>query len=966
MRSAEDLAGWARGGLPRVWRRRLGAVGLVALVVVASGWAVWAAAGVYVAWLWFDSLGYSDIYSRRTIGQAVAFVAGSAFFGLLYVGSVRLSRRLGPSAEEATGPADEGLWTYLARVSAGLGDGPRRTAVRRAERTLLAVGALLAVVFGLVAASTWERWLLALLATPFDLAEPLFGRDVGFYVFLLPLLRTVHGWALAALLAIGLATAAAYVTRGRYELNLPPRSALLNLSRAATQHLAYLVAGLFGLIALHHQLSLAEVVFASTGQAFRLSFPGYVEAHARVPALWGMTLAAVIAAGAVAWTARRPPTRRLLLGPALWLTAVVVGTVYPAAVQALAVKPNEAVLERPYLAHMIQMARAAYGLDGLAERTISVEESPRPDLAQSNLGTLSNLRLWEPEPLRLALNQLQAARPYYGFFLYPDVDRYVMGGQARALLVAARELDPQALPARSWFNTRLQFTHGYGLVAASASAVGPDGRPVFVERDVPPQGDLGLVRPEIYFGERTTEPALVRPAESVVDYARGDEALSTPYQGFAGVPLDGPLARLAHAIRLPDLNLVLSPAVGPESALLHHRQVAERVQQLAPFLLLDADPYPVVVDGRLVWLLDGYTASDRFPFAPRAPARLLAPDPRPGQTRSVEPNYLRGAVKATVDAYDGAVNLYLSDARDPIAATYARIYPGLLKPFDSMPAALRSHVRYPQQLFMVQADALARFHVSDPGQLYSGEDAWLVARGRLETRADARPLYGLQRLPGEVAEELALTLPFRPYSQANDRHNLVALLAARSGPSRSPNAASVGGSYGELVLYRYPRDRPVEGPFQAELRIDQDPLVSAQFGLWQRSGAQVVRGEVQTIPLGNSVLYLQSIYLQRAERSALPELQRVVAVTGGRVVMEPSLEAALSGLYGVALNLPGPAGAGPPAATTPSVGARELALSAQEHLQRAQEALFAGDRARHERELQAAIADLQRLAETTP
>jgi uncharacterized membrane protein (UPF0182 family) len=386
---------------------------------------------------------------------------------------------------------------------------------------------------------------------------------------------------------------------------------------------------------------------------------------------------------------------------------------------------------------------------------------------------------------------------------------------------------------------------------------------------------------------------------------------------------------------------------------MHRRQIAERVQRLAPFLMLDADPYPVVLDGRIVWVLDAYTWSDRFPFAPRAPARLLAPDPRPGVTRNVEPNYLRGSVKATVDAYEGTVRFYLVDPSDPIAATYSRVFPELLQPLDEMPGGLRAHLRYPQQLFSVQADALGRFHVADPSALYSGEDAWLVPPGHFPSRPEARPVYGLQRLPGDSAEELALTIPYRPYSQSGDRQNLVALLAGRSDPPH----------YGELVLYQYPRDRPVEGPLQAELRISQDPTVSAQFGLWQRSGSQLLQGDLVTVPLGDSVLYVQSVYLQRADRPSLPELQRVVVVAGGRVVMEPTLETALASLVGAPLDLAGQAS--PAAPPDRLAGARDLARSAQEHLQRAQEALFVGDRATHDQELRAAQADLQRLAETT-
>jgi hypothetical protein len=928
-------------------QRRLAAAGLILAAAVALCWIVWALSGLYVDWLWFESLGYGSVYTKQVTSQVVLFVCGTAAFATLYFANLQLARRLGSTVEGGSAD-DDNLWSYLARVSAGLGD--ESTRGRRVEGALVAIGALLALAFGLGAAADWDVWLLGLGTAPFGLTEPFFGRDVGFYVFTMPLLRAVHGWALAAILVTAAGVLAIYLTRSWFQLGLSPRRALPVLGRSARLHLTGLGAALFLLLALDHQLALAETVLASSGQAFRLGFPGYTEASARMPAHWAMTIAAVAAAFGLLWAARRRLSRRALIGPALWVATLLVASLYPPTVQALVVKPNEAVLERPYLAHVIRMARAAYGLDRVADRAVSPDDGPSAELVSQHLATLANVRLWEPEPLRLGLNQLQAGKPYFGFPLIPDLDRYLIDGQTRALFVAARELDPQALPARSWVNTRLQFTHGYGLVAAAASAVSQDGRPVLHERDIPPRGDLGLVRPEIYFGERTTEPALVRPSEAAVDSLRADDILEQRYQGGTGVALADPLSRLAHAIRLADPNLLLSPAIGPQTALLHQRQIAERVQRVAPFLLLDSDPYPMVSDGRALWLLDGYTSSDRFPFAPRSPARLLAADPRPRQTRNVQPNYLRGSVKATVDAYDGAVNLYVVDPEDPIAAAYSRIYPGLLQPLSALPPSVVAHLRYPQQLLAVQADALARFHVSDPAQLYSGEDAWSVSRGRFDSRPETPPVYAIQRLPGEPSEEFALTIPLRPYSQANDRHNLVALLAARSDPGR----------YGQLLLYRYPREPQVEGPFQAELRIDQDPTVSAQFGLWQRSGAQLIRGEVQTLPLGNNVLYLESVYLQRVERAALPELQRVVAVAGGRVAMEPSLEAALSALFNVPLSLGQSTGQ---SARQPSP--REIVFSVQERLRRAQDALLAGDRARYDQELQAAQSDLQRLAEMT-
>ena len=959
MERRANPARWAGGRFRRRWERPLARLGLLVVGLIGLAWLLWTLAGVYVEWAWFDSLGHTAVLARQLETQAALFLGGGALFAAAYAATLRLGRRLEGGASGAV-VGEEGLWAYLARVSAGLrGDATR---ARHAERSLAALGAGLALVFGLWAGDGWMLWLIALNATPFGLTDPLFGRDVAFYVFTLPLLRALLGWLVAAVGALGLATLLAYLARGHFELGLSPRGALAALNRPARLHLAAFGAGLLVLAAAHHQLALAELVLARSGQAFGLTFPGYVAANAQAPALWAMSVAAVIAAALLVRAAPSGRPKGLALGPLVWIAALILGMVYPALVQALVLKPNEAVLERPYLAQVASLTRAAYGLDGLIERDVEVVEPLGPETVREQAATLTNLRLWDAEPIRNSLNQLQAFRPYYGFSIFPDLDRYTLGGQNRALFVAARELDVQQLPVRTWVTSRLQFTHGYGLVAAAASGVGGDGRPLLVERDLPPQGELPLTRPEIYFGERTTEPALVRTSEAEIDYPRGEDVVQTRYQGDGGVPIGSLPARLAHAARLGDLLLLLSPTIGPETQLLHRRQIAERVQRLAPYLLLDADPYPVVHEGRLIWMLDGYTASDRFPFAPRANGRLLAADPRsPGAVRQVESTYLRAAVKATVDAYDGSVRLYLADPRDPIAATYARIYPSLFQPLEVMPVGLRAHLRYPQQLFAVQGDVLARFHVSDPGRLYSGEDAWLVAPGRLTSRPDARPSYAVQRLPGEANDEFVLTLPFRPFSQAGDRQNLVAILAARSD---SPH-------YGELVLYRYPKDRPVEGPLQAEARISQDPAVSAQMGLWQRSGAQIIQGDLQTIPLGRSVLYLESIYLQRSDprsdRSAFPELQRVVAVAGGRVAMEPTLEAALSSLIGAQVDLARPGQPAPTGEPRPDrlATARELALSAQEHLQRAQEALFAGDRARHEQELRAALADLQRLAETT-
>jgi uncharacterized membrane protein (UPF0182 family) len=623
----------------------------------------------------------------------------------------------------------------------------------------------------------------------------------------------------------------------------------------------------------------------------------------------------------------------------------------------------------------IRFTRQAYGLDKIVEQTFPAEEAVRPADIRDNAEAVSSMRLWDPAPLKDTYNQVQSIRPYY-VFDDVDVDRYRIDGRMRQVMLSARELVPSRLGqgALTWVNRRLQYTHGYGVAMSPVNETSLEGLPALLVRDLPPAGSVPVSQPEIYYGEQTTGYVIVNTGAQEFDYPRGEQNVFTTFGGSGGLPVGSLVRRVALAWYFGDFNLLVSSYVRPDSRVLFRRLVRERVQRVVPFAKLDRDPYLVIADGRLLWLADGYTLADRFPYAQRIVERLAAgtgeavapaPDPAGGATlgapsRRYVYNYIRNSVKVAVDAYDGSVRVYLADASDPVAQAYARIYPGLFRDLSEMPDALRAHIRYPEDLFRVQAQVLRTYHVQDPQVFYNGEDVWSMA---FETGADQRqivePYYVITRLPGEPAAEFVLVTPFTPLR----RDNMTSWLAARSDP---PN-------YGQLRLYAFPRDRLVYGPAQISARIDQDPTISAQLTLWNQQGSRVRRGNLLVIPLGSSALYIQPIYLE-AERSQLPELKRVILATGNRLVMEPSLDEALSRLFGADLGLaagpgaPGTPGAGPalPApggAASPEVGA--AAGAAREAYQRAHDALRAGDFGRFGdelRRLDELLAQLERAA----
>jgi uncharacterized membrane protein (UPF0182 family) len=686
-----------------------------------------------------------------------------------------------------------------------------------------------------------------------------------------------------------------------------------------------------------------EIVFSARGVVVGAS---YTDVYATLPTLLALAvLAGVASLACVAQIAR--PGLRLVGGGLILLALVWVGGlgIYPALLQTYRVKPNELAFERPFIEHNIRMTRQAYGLDRIEEKEFPADETLDGRALASNEATIKNIRLWDHRPLLRTFAQLQEIRTYYKF-VDVDNDRYHVNGEYRQLMLSPRELSYQHLQGgRNWINEHLTYTHGYGVVVGPVNRVTGEGLPEFFVKDIPPQSSdafPAVVRPEIYYGELANEYVLVRTRSQELDYPRGDQNVYTRYQGRGGIPISSWLRRLAFAARFGEPKIILSDDLTPESRILMHRTVAERIQRIAPFFRYDRDPYLVVTDdGRLVWMIDGYTGTDRYPYSD--PVRGLG-------------NYVRNSVKATLDAYHGTVTFYLADPTDPIVQAYSRGFPGLLLPLAQMPADLQRHIRYPEDFFAVQARKYATYHMLDPQVFYNREDMWAIPRRTIEGRdREMEPYYTIMRLPEETKEEFILLTLFNP----SRRDNMIAWLAARSDPP----------SYGRLIVYNFPKQKLVYGPRQIDARIDQDPVISQQLALWNQRGSTVIRGSLLAIPIDQSLIYVQPLYLAASEQGALPELRRVIVAHGNLIAMEPTLEQSLARIFGGRLAAPAaavaPIGTGAPPAAPPA-GERAVAQRALEIYQRSQDALRRGDWAAYGTEQKRLEDTLRELSGSRP
>jgi uncharacterized membrane protein (UPF0182 family) len=879
-----------------------------ALVLLAVGLlAGLEAVPFYTDWLWFQEVGYSDVFLTTMSLRGGLFLAvGLLTFLFLWV-NLRVAA--------ASRPPDV-FW----ELEEPLGLPSRVILEPLLRRALVPLTLAIALVFGLTASTEWQTVLGYRHAEPFGLADPIFQRDIGFYVFRLPLWRRALEWASLVVGCTLLVTALLYFL-GRV-LVLTARGPVI--TARARAHVLTLLALLLFAKAADFWLDRFELLYSQRGAVFGAM---YTDVNATLPALSFLaTLAALVGGAAllqIPWRGARTVVAGLAVLGLGWLGGV---WAYPALVQRLRVAPNALVVESPYIAHHIRATRRAFALDRIEERDFPAREGLEPaDLAR-NAVTLKNVRLWDHAPLLATFAQLQEIRTYYRF-MDVDNDRYTVGGEYRQLMLSARELyhqnlprDPQGRDAdRQWINEHLQYTHGYGVVVGPVNRITPEGLPELFIRDIPPAStvDLRVTRPEIYFGEVANDYVFVGTRSREIDYPAGDENVYTSYQGRGGIPVGSIWRRLLLAVRFGSYRILLSDEITPQSRAMYYRQISERVRRIAPFLRLDADPYLVIrADGSLVWIIDAYTTTHRFPYAERVGGFG---------------NYVRNSVKAVVDAYHGSVHLYLADDQDPLVRVYARAFPGLFRPLGEMPADLRAHLRYPAGFFATQARMYATYHMQDPRVFYNKEDLWSIPR-RLDGGPDREmePYFTIMRIPGGQREEFVLLTLFTPLR----RDNMIAWLAARSD----------GEHYGRLVAFLFPKQRLVYGPRQITARIDQDPVIAQQLSLWNQRGSKVLRGSLLAIPIEESLLYVEPMYLA-AERGSIPELKRVFVAHGNQIAMEETLEASLQAIFGrrpavAAVAAPGgPAEARPP----PSEGLGPVVGRAWEAWTRAQESLRRGD-----------------------
>ena len=835
------------------------ALAVLALALLFSRW--------ITDWMWFRVVGYPSLFWVPLAWQAGLWVAVGLFtLGALWVNLLVARPALARAylRLEAT-PRISWTWVHLRRWLAG-------------------AAALVSFLWASSVAGRWPALALWLHRRPFGTADPIFGRDVSFYVFDLPawnvLLDVVSAAVLLSLGLSGLIYASAGMLAWRREASF--------LHGRARAHLLALMAALVLMVAVSIWLSRYELLFSPAGVVYGAT---YADVHVRLPVRTAGAALAALAGLLLVAAASGRGLRFALAAGALAAVVSLGGELAAGVVHRLVVRPNELARERPFIEHHITMTRRAYGLDGIREVEFEVSEQLNGDFLQRALSLASEVRLWDWRPLGTALSQLQLFRPYYEF-VDVDVDRYPVGGRARQVMLAARELNTSRLQNPSWVNLRLQYTHGFGVVMVPASEVTPAGLPRLTVRDIPPQPEPGwpvIRRPQIYYGEAPADWVVVGTRLGEFDYPSGESNVFTRHPGTGGVPVGSLWQRLLFAARFGSLELLLSRELLPQSRLLMYRSIMERLQRLMPLLRYDRDPYLVVTDdGRLVWIADAYTATDRFPYS------------RPVAGWG---NYVRNPVKATVDAYDGTVNFYLVDQQEPLARALNALFGGaVFQPAAAMPEDVRRHLRYPEDLFTVQARVATVYHMRDPAVFYNQEDRWDLPREIYgESEAPMQPYYAMADL-GE-GPEFTLLLPFT----AAGRQNMVGWMVARMDPGR----------YGDLLLYRFPKQELTYGPMQVEARINQDPDISRELTLWGQSGSRVLRGNLIMVPVGRTLLYVEPIFLV-SEQSQLPELRRVVASTGVGLAMAPTLQEALAAVVRQAAAGPGPAGPLAPASRAPS------------------------------------------------
>lgn len=878
--------------------------------------------GVWIDFLWFKDLGQSSVYITRIVSQIViGVVFGVLAFLMLYL-NMRAARRLAPKAVPIGLPqgTPEQLELFIERVRSGVGP--------VLDKAILWGSLILAFFNGVGMSASWQTFRLAFARVPFGYTDPQFHVDVGFYVFLLPALTLIADWLTGLLVLTTLLTFAVHVIDGAIQ----PWARLRGFAPHVKAHLSVLMAFIVLTWGFRYWLDIYKLNFSVTGQIIGA---GYTDVHAQIPAYEILIAVSLVTAVLLLLNIRYKGWRLPLISLGFWIGAsVLLGIVWPALMQAFIVAPNEAAAEAPYITRNIRMTRTAFGLNDVRGQKFPAAETLTATDVVAARPTLKNTRLWDPRVIAQSYAQLQSIRPYYEF-ADVDVDRYVIDGVRQQVLVSAREMNSQLLPsqAQTWVNQHLVYTHGFGLVMSPVNESDPRGMPVFIIGDVPPRTstDLKTTEPRIYFGETTGGYTIVDTGIKEFDYPLGEQNAYYEYKGNGGVPIGNIVQRLAWALHLGSSQVIFSQYVKPQSRVLLRRDIMTRVKELAPWLTFEKDAYPVLVDGKITWVIDAYTTSSWYPYSEGVPG---APDTK----------YLRNSVKVTIDAFDGATTFYAFDPTDPVLQAWRKVFPSLVVDGSKIPESIREHFRYPQALFEAQAEVYRTYHMTDPRVFYNKEDQWEIPGER--QGKPMQPFYVLMELPGQKDVHFFLMQPYTP----RNRDNMIGWVAANSDPAQ----------YGERTVYLFPKERVVLGPEQVSAQINQDPVISPQLSLWNQRGSRAIFGNMLVIPIKDSIVYIQPLYLQ-AEQTAIPELTRVLVVYADKVEMEATLEAALLKVFGEeGQPVTEPGAVTPPGAQTP--GPAATAAAAAKLYQEAVAAQKAGDWATYGQKLQQLGDVLQKLA----
>ena len=810
---------------------------------------------------WFDAVGFTQVFWTRLTWQILIWVVTFVVYILFLWGNYWLAMR------------NQHQNNLRLIVNGSWGVDSRRV-VNYAVLILISLIALMAATASIDA---WEIVLKYLHASSFGSNEPIFSQDISFYVFQLPLYESISYWLWGLIVLAVIVSVLAYGFNGSLKSDRFTRTGI-RISQSARVHLSLLSAALALLVAWSFWLARYQLLYSTSGVVFGA---GYTDVHAKLLAYQLLNvLAILIAVFLIVSTKQRKLTLPLSGIGLFFATLILVNYCYPWFMQQLIVNPNELAKETAYIEHNIKFTQAAYHLDDIQRQNYAAEAQLDRQTLVRNQSTIDNIRLWDYRPLLSTYQQLQEIRLYYKF-RDVDVDRYHLNGEYQQVMLSARELDFDSVPpeAQTWVNQRLKYTHGYGLVMSPVNRFTADGLPELYLKNIPPVStvDLEINQPAIYYGEETNNYIFTGTTTPEFDYPLGNANAFTNYDGQGGVSLSSIWRRLAYAFDRRSLQILISNYFTNQSRIHYYRQIQTRVNHIAPFLRFDHDPYLTVINGRLQWIIDAYTISGRYPYSEPVAGKEILP-------RSSRINYIRNSVKVVVDAYDGTLQFFVVDEEDPILATYRQIFPNLFISRKATPPKVKAHFRYPQDLFKLQAQMYLSYHMSDPEVFYNREDLWNFPRQVYEGNEVAvEPYYLMVKLPGEEKTGFILIQPFTPAK----KDNAIAWMAARSN----------GEDYGKLLLYTFPKQKLVYGPRQIEARIDQTPQISQQFTLWSQAGSKVIRGDLLIIPIEQSLLYIEPVYL-RAEQGELPELKRVIVAYDKAVVMEKNLEQSLATIFG--------------------------------------------------------------------